>query len=110
MLCFARSLTLLTFAAGFAVVLTSQAQSGSGTKATPTGTPSAAQVEVEQGGGEQPAESETSGLSDAQRQLCMTAFANGSGTKFTDQAAFDAACMALFPPQFGEQADAQNES
>lgn len=54
--------------------------------------------------------SEGMGLSDAQRQLCLTAFSNGSGTKFTDQAAFDEACMALFPSAPSGQADTANES
>jgi hypothetical protein len=90
-ICRMRAFLLVALVMGMIGLASVPALSGSGSKSSPQ--PAAASTTQT----EAPATSQ-SGLSEAQRQLCQTAFSNGSGTKFADEAAFEAACLELFPP------------
>lgn len=101
--CRLRSAVLLLLVLGLVVLASVPAFSGSGTKSsTPpsTNSGSAGSMSPDLGGT----------LSEAQRQLCQTAFSNGSGTKFADEAAFVAACFQLFPPvEDGSASDSSDQ-
>ncbi len=97
-LCRFRASLLLILALGFVVLVSVPAMSGSGSK--PSHDPAAT-------GNMPSSQTPQSALTDAQRQLCQTAFSNGSGTKFTDEAAFEAACLELFPPQIEGEGDSE---